>query len=491
MFKKIAEYKLTLDDIVALNTPFFRDGIIKTQDLKIDVDNLKIAVAESKLAQDRDKTVEFDLVAELKKYPDSLFVKCFAIKADEENDNGDYFPKDELIKATRTFVGVPIFTNHQNTDINQARGKVIHSWWDEGKNGIMIIARVDAAAYPQLARGITQNYVIGTSMGAKVKYSLCSICHNFAENPTQYCSHIKEQKTRMFNGKAKCAYKKNGTDEVCPICKEKEKSLVYAESKRVFEYNYGVEFIENSFVTSPACHDCGVTEVIDPQRFIAKVAEISQKLPRLIKEAQNTPIMCTDRSCSRLINEDQIVVLNGAMDLLKEGADYVAKLSGVDFLKNNCKHLMKSAGQKEIEDLNQALDLITSVSQAMLAQKEQLDLEFLSDLVSVLSDLQSVTDELTEQGYGRLQSPAPGGQQPETAQPAQQPAEQPQPVATNSTPAGAATSAVGPLASRALDMKKLAQSLLYVKKGRPHQTLQKTASMIRKNLSFKFSIPNQ
>ena len=31
----------------------------------------------------------FDLEAEIKKHHDSLFVKCFAIKADEVNDNGE------------------------------------------------------------------------------------------------------------------------------------------------------------------------------------------------------------------------------------------------------------------------------------------------------------------------------------------------------------------------------------------------------------------
>jgi hypothetical protein len=132
---------------------------------------------------DSDNT-EFDLEAEIKQHPDSLFVKCFAIEADEPNDNGDFFSREELKKSTPSFVGVPVFTNHANNDVNQARGKVVHSWWDDERNGIVIIARVDAAAYPQLARGIKEKYIIGTSMGCQVQYSLCSICHNYAETPT-------------------------------------------------------------------------------------------------------------------------------------------------------------------------------------------------------------------------------------------------------------------------------------------------------------------
>jgi hypothetical protein len=214
--------------------------------------------------------------------------------------------------------------------------------------------------------------VSNTSMGCQVQYSLCSICHNKAETPDQYCEHIRERKTRQIEAKKqKCEYHKNGDEDECPICKcKKGKTNTYAVNEKAFEYNYGIKFIENSFVVNPACSDCGVTEVIDPQDFLAKVADIGRRLPKLLKIAAETDVMCSDQGC------------------------------------------MKLAGQNELQQLQDALDAITSVSQSMLEQKDQLDLEFLSDLVKVLADLQTVTDELTQQGYGRLQSP-PSAQQPE------------------------------------------------------------------------------
>ncbi len=320
------------------------------------------------MEMDSDAT-RFDLEAEIKSHPDSLFVKCFAIKADEMNDNGDWFGYDELKKSTPTFVGVPVFTNHNNADAEAARGKVVHSWWDEDKNGIMIIARVDAEAYPQLARGIKEEYIMGTSMGCQVKFSLCSICHNKAETPDQYCEHIREKKTRPVEAKKqKCKYHENGDEEECPLCEcKKGETNTYAVDKKAYEFNYGIKFIENSFVVNPACSDCGVTEVIDPQEFLAKVAEITSRLPRLLKIASETDVMCSDQGC------------------------------------------VKVAGETELQQLQDALDAVTSVSQSMLEQKDQLDLEFLSDLVKVLSDLQTVADELTQQGYGRLQSPGQPG----------------------------------------------------------------------------------
>ena len=108
----------------------------------------------------------FDLESAKKENPEHLFVKVFAIREDEVNDNADAFSADELRKAASSFVGVPIFTNHQNDDIEKARGKCVHAWYDEEKGGIYIISMIDKIAYAPLARGIEQGYIVGTSMGA-------------------------------------------------------------------------------------------------------------------------------------------------------------------------------------------------------------------------------------------------------------------------------------------------------------------------------------
>lgn len=471
MFEKRAYFKLI--EIEALNKPVL-SSILQDQQLLLRDGVFKETIEAIKTAAHKaSKEVQgipsqksgFDLEAEIRDHPDSLFVKCFAIKADEMNDNGDWFSREELIKATATFVGVPVFTNHQNSDINQARGKVVHSWWDDPRNGIMIIARVDAAAYPQLARGIKEDYVAGTSMGCSVQYSLCSICHNFATNPADYCAHIKERKTRKFSGKAKCIYKKNGPkDQECPICASvkdinKDASLVYSDQS-IFEHNYGIKFIENSFVVNPACHSCGVTEVIDPSQFLAKVANLTEQLPILIKAAQNVPIICDENKCVHLFNESQTQSIVNALSYLQKGSDYVKQLCLTQF--------EKFAGQEQINQLNQALDLMTSVSQDMLMQKQQIDLEFLSDLVKVLADLQKVTDELTEQGYGRLPSPTKDQETtPGAALATQPPAQTPQqPAPATATTgrvqtgtAGAAGTVTAPTAKKKLDLQKTSLKL--------------------------------
>ncbi len=919
MIEKRADYKLI--DAQPLNTPDCSKSFIKDQELKVDQnvyeDTLqKIAAAKESNNKNSNasETPVFDLEVEIAEHPDSLFIKCFAIKANETNDNGDFFSSEELTRATPSFVGVPLFTNHSNSDINEARGKVVHSWWNSEKDGIMIIGRVDAAAYPQLARGIKEEYVVGTSMGCfapdcrvlmadgtylpisdvqagdfvythkgrtqevlntqiryknefikqisfegyssilevtknhpiltlktqgtcacgcgellpkykkgskrannwkmqyhkrfinghsqrvwnsnpnakthnihdkklmqsdrsfndkdliwkssqdliagdvvllpcpivekktkdcsiakakligyfaaegcfsrrngelysitfsfglheqntyvkdvcqlikrafrdarpcviprkkgnvclvvvrnpriakwfykycgeyshkkkfhseviewpkkylkelmigyingdgcistrrpdprngsisvssdmataspdlasqlhliltklgvysrcyasqnqeffeikkainldvvevkntfpnqastmklrpsfwitipqnfvqklfpiklhstrntsqlrfvninnvytkpsnlndntysnsaennylvrrikkidnlfydgpvynlqvakdnsyvvedvavkncQVQYSLCSICHNYAETPDQYCNCIRERKTRQVTARnQECKYHEQGNENHCPICgSEKDKTKKYSVNSKVFEYNYGIKFIENSFVVSPACHDCGVTEVIDPHKFLAKVADIQAILPRLLKAASQEQVFCSDTQC------------------------------------------IKTAGQSELDSLNQALDLLSSVSQSMLSQKEQLDLEFLSDLVTVLADLQTVVDELTEQGYGRLQSPTGGEegdiQKPEGGPPSDEITRAVQPL--NPTPGGGSKIQTGPagqvgtvtspgsMANRRLQLEKIAVQLV---KGIEHQLVLPDLQLIKK-----------
>ena len=880
MFEKRAKYKLI--DAETLNVPAFMlnavntpDSFIKNQE-QIIPDNEavqltinKIAAAEKNSSEEKssdgEDTPAFDLQAEIDNHPDSLFIKCFAIKADETNDNGDYFSRSELIKATPTFVGVPLFTNHSNADINEARGKVVHSWWDDEQNGIMIVGRVDAEAYPQLARGIKEEYVVGcfpsdapvlmadgteksicdvedgdlvishtgrsrqvlgtrqrkykfplysikleglnqplvctanhylmifrmqdvcscgcnaelsiredtritasrfnrkfkhghnmrgenvvhtpvkkvracdlkeddflfepkvldkscddyvtedeafliglfmaegsyekrrgarhaalfsfdykeletltfrceellakvfkdyrnkptvtaypeasqsrvslygkeiaawffercgeysdkkalndkllrlgrdktskllagyiegdgynvkgkcygaatvseklasqlrilfqkigirnryrirdnencktawgykpvhelscglttaenlknhliykkandpcvnaaewhslddktlrriteikeipfdgivydleieedhtycvnhiavsnTSMGCQVQYSICSICHNYAETPDQYCNCIRERKTRQVTAKnQECKYHERGDEIECPVCgSKKEEKKKYAVSSKVFEYNYGIKFIENSFVVNPACSNCGVTEIIDPTMFRTKVAAIEKVLPRLLKAAGEHPLTCTDQSC------------------------------------------IKIGGQQELDSLNQALDMLSSVSQSMLNQKEQIDLEFLSDLVTVLADLQTVTDELTEQGYGRLQSP---GQPPVSGENPEQ-VQQGAPEVTNaaeplkptpgggskvhSGPAGQVGNVTSPFANiKRLNLEKLSQNIISKSKSlnmpnlsitRKEESTPDHSDLSEGNMTFKvaFSLP--
>lgn len=352
----------------------------------------------------------FDLKQATKDHPDHLYVKIFAIKKDEPNDNGDAFNSSELKKAAPTFVGVPLFTNHQNDDVEKARGECVHSWYDSDEGGIFIIGRVDKIAYPRLARGIEEGYITGTSMGCSVEYSVCSVCHNKANTSEDYCSHVKNRKNRTYTGDMKCAYHDSpvNTDEKCPICgstKDDVKTLKHAEQK-IYEHNYGMKFIENSFVVNPACHDCGVRCVLHAPTVTKKVASLISTLDKLIKTSA----------------------------------------SDADFFEANAENLTKLGGVKELEALKDSMSEMEMVVKSMLQQKENVSMEYVSDLVKAMADVQGIYDELMEMGYGALPSPAV------TAEVGAEPMEtfpQPQPMQPTPPPApkGVQTSDIGDVGS--------------------------------------------
>ena len=315
----------------------------------------------------KDSNIEgFDLKAEIKNHPEHLYIKIFAIKKDEVNDNGDAFSEEELKKAAHTFVGVPLFTNHQNDDIEKAKGDCIHSWYDDEKGGIYIIGKVDKVAYPKLARGIEEKYISATSMGTSVEGSCCSICHNYANTAEQYCSHISNRKNRKFSGNIECQYhnSKADTEEKCPLCgstKDKKIKLSH-ENLQIFEHNYGLKFIENSFVVNPACHECGISEILHIPNVNKKIAQLKESINKISENTKNKNFKINDK-------------------------------------------LKKVAGQKEIDMLKDSMNGLEDVVKSMLQQKEQVSMEYVSDLVKAMSDVQEVVDELTEMGYTQLPSP--------------------------------------------------------------------------------------
>lgn len=111
------------------------------------------------------------LQAEIKKHPNALFFRAKAIKADEVNSNGDYFSEEELLKSYKTFEGVPFFTNHENQNIENAKGKIIFAEWNPAEKAVYTISFIDRDAYPHICRSIEEEYVSGVSMGFLSMYA--------------------------------------------------------------------------------------------------------------------------------------------------------------------------------------------------------------------------------------------------------------------------------------------------------------------------------
>lgn len=397
----------------------------------------KVSKYHGEISRRSDSTV--DLAAEISKHPDFLWIRVKAIEADKENDNGDFFSKDEIRKAYRSFEGCPVFTNHENTDVEKAKGKVVMAEYDESDGSVYCTMYVDRAAHPHLARAIEEGYVTDVSMGTQVEFSNCSICDHRAVTADQYCDHVKLLKGRNYNG------------------------------RKVFERNFGLKFIEISVVTDGACQDCTIREILDPADYIAQASTI-QKAAASIQTSVKTGRAIDRQEAAAVVERIKTLGAITALarkdgqsndDIIQEAivASAVAIRDSVRSFR--IAMMTKDGGQNEIQKLNQAMDLLEDVTRTMLDQRQFIDLEFMQKVAEVLAELQHVTDELVDQGYGSVGNqqgsvdvlpPMPGEQKEEAPMAAN-------PTVSGTTPAGVGT-VTEPTATAATSSRTLLSSLV-------------------------------
>jgi hypothetical protein len=153
------------------------------------------------------------------------------------NANYDGWPVDEIRQSYKTFVGRPIYVEHNNSDPTRARGVILDAIYRESKlasgitdGSVYCLMEVDARTFPKLADAIMNNRINAVSMGADVDGTTCSACGKYASKPSEYCIHIPALKGR------KVAVYKHG---------KRVESLVWENCKRP-------NFFELSFVLDPA-----------------------------------------------------------------------------------------------------------------------------------------------------------------------------------------------------------------------------------------------
>jgi intein/homing endonuclease len=282
-------------------------------------------------------------------------------------------------------------------------------------------AAVKTITQSKLTNAITEDgkfalhncYTIDETDFCGTVYNIETVSHSYVANNTSVhnCTHIANRKNRKYSGEIKCAYHDSSVekDEKCPICgstADNRKVLKHSEQP-IYEHNYGLKFIENSFVVNPACHDCGVRCILHVPTITKKVAQLSNALGVLIKRATTDP----------------------------------------DFMEANAENLVKLGGVRELEALKNSMTEVESVVKSMLKQKENISMAYVSDLVKFMAELQDTYDELVEMGYGALPSP------PVTAETEDQPMPTfPEPVGPQTPtqqapppPAGVETSDMGGL----------------------------------------------
>jgi hypothetical protein len=212
---------------------------------------------------------DFDFIPE----PGMLYVTARAISS-RVNANYDGWPAEELRKGYRTFIGRPVFVDHNNHNPENSRGVILDAKLRESRlasgvedTWVELLIEVDARAYPRLARAIEDGQVDAVSMGADVEYTICSVCANKAHDVSEYCAHVPQMKGQKVQ-----------TEHV------DEQGRTSSVRKLCFETCYGVNFFEISFVFDPADESADVTGVLAGSataslRVTRKVRRVGETVP--------------------------------------------------------------------------------------------------------------------------------------------------------------------------------------------------------------------
>lgn len=99
------------------------------------------------------------------------------------NRNSDYWPTEALKHAGQDYGHKTYETNgnwyhhHQNKDPNLSYGRVKKSVWNDDMGRIELIVEVDLKKDDKTRKALENNETIETSMGAKLRYDVCKVCH--------------------------------------------------------------------------------------------------------------------------------------------------------------------------------------------------------------------------------------------------------------------------------------------------------------------------
>ncbi len=342
-----------------------------------------------------EKYKDFDIVKEMqaRKGAKLLWVRARAIDADVVNANGDYFSKEELLKeveikgekipAYKTFEGVPIYTNHKNDDIEQAKGMVVYAEWDDSDNCVYCTFFVDEEAYPDIARNIRTGVIHDVSMGASVDYGICSECGNKAYYEKDYCDCLKKYKGKL--------HPKN--------------------NKKVYEENYNVKFIELSCVGDGAFEACEIQEIYDvddvldaAQNIEKKANQIcaniviahnnapSQRTEKLYYEKYLRVAESTAKTAIRLAQSAGTLV--GGPLLAGQGANQNSTVAAV----LQALGIDPRAGLNVLDLINLSLNFLEVSVMNMFARKDNVDLTHVGKITKAMADLQSTMQDMIDDG---------------------------------------------------------------------------------------------
>lgn len=191
-----------------------------------------------------------DFMANCRPREDGRYILLNALGAGEywgSNRNGDYFPEwslkgDPPPPHIEDFIrrkGLPMpsewgyktferwaypYRHHLNHDpVHSIGERVCCAAYNERMHRVELIIFIFTAKAKDIVDRLDKGDPIPWSMGAKLMWDVCSICHNAARNRNEYCAHLKTMLNRIL-----------------------------PDGSKVFAYNYFPRFFDISEIAVPA-----------------------------------------------------------------------------------------------------------------------------------------------------------------------------------------------------------------------------------------------
>jgi len=145
------------------------------------------------------------LIQDIERNPDPNYAYLYdrALGAGEvygPNNNGDWFGRDELKAHHESFEKhAHLFRHHQNKDPRNAIGDVMASAYNDPMDVVDLIVRAPREKIAADLKKFASGGMISTSMGAKVKHDVCSICGNQANTRMSYCNHLRGMMLKVLS----------------------------------------------------------------------------------------------------------------------------------------------------------------------------------------------------------------------------------------------------------------------------------------------------
>lgn len=235
--------------------------------------------------------------------PAFMYLHVIAMGAGEYygcNINGDYFPEKDLIARHHTFVTTAkVFKEHDNKPTSQDYGKVVFSWYNPKMHRVELILAIDRVKGAEFVRRQEAGEQLEVSMGCRVAYDVCSICGNKARKKSDYCSHIKYDKKKIYpDGKQPFMINYNPTFFDISIVRHRADRIAYVLSKVASADNYSLQnekadFFENLGNSIPVAPESRVFDIDDDELLKTASIPVLDKLA-MIKRINSGAVRVMD-----------------------------------------------------------------------------------------------------------------------------------------------------------------------------------------------------